>query len=200
MDGGHQSKVAQYSAKRLVLCIIRICIILCINTDNTWASTSMYLRDTWGQWLPLPRRRSRLPRSCRPCSRPRCWPAGPGRAAGRAAGRPIRGSAAGQQAGRSVMFCPRCWRVVGVHTVCIVHGAGVVLFQYRSARLVLCIIRIFIYYLLVRKVIKGTTVCTYPRDMQTPPTAPRGRRGPPLVPAGRWFHPFDVRAALAALS
>ena len=43
--------------------------------------------------------------------------AGPGRAAGRAAGRPICGSAAGQQAGRSVMFCPRCWRVVGVHTV-----------------------------------------------------------------------------------
>ena len=42
---------------------------------------------------------------------------GPGRAAGRAAGRPIRGSASGQQAGRSVMFCPRCWRVVGVHTV-----------------------------------------------------------------------------------
>ena len=159
----------------LLLCIIRICIlrptheaptreythkhkqthsaarqstvrtISCINTDNTWASTSMYLRDTWGQWLPLPRRRSRLPRSCRPCSRPRCWRPRSG-SAGRAAGRPIRGSAAGQQAGRSVMFCPRCWRVVGVHTV---HSARrwCCIISIQISALVLCIIRIFIYYL-----------------------------------------------------
>ena len=54
--------------------------------------------------------------------------------------------------------------------------------------------------ILVRKVIKGTPVSTYPRHIQTPPTAPRGWRGLPLVPCGRWLHPFDVRAELAALS
>ena len=78
--------------------------------------------------------------------------AGPGRAAGRAAGRPICGSAAGQQAGRSVMFCPRCWRVVGVHTV-------------HSARRWCCIISIqisapgivyytYFYLLFIMRVIK----------------------------------------------
>ena len=53
---------------------------------------------------------------------------------------------------------------------------------------------------LLRKVIKGRSVCTYPRPIQTPPTAPRGPHGLPLVPCGRWLHPFDVRAALAVLS
>ena len=52
----------------------------------------------------------------------------------------------------------------------------------------------------LRKVVKERTVCAYPRHIQTPSTAPRGPNRPPLVPCGRWLHPFDVRAALAALS
>ena len=114
---GHLLRVAQYSAKRLVLCIIRICIILCINTDNTWTSTSMYsctYATRGANGCHFQGGEADCPAHA---GRAAGHAAGPGRAAGRAAGRPIRGSAAGQQAGRSVMFCPRCWRVVGVHTV-----------------------------------------------------------------------------------
>ena len=42
MGAPHVYRVPQYRARRLVLCIIRICILLCINTDNTRASTYTY--------------------------------------------------------------------------------------------------------------------------------------------------------------
>ena len=57
----------------------------------------------------------------------------------------------------------------------------------------LCVACSALIYILVRKVIKVTTVSTYPRGMQMPPTAPRGPHCPPLVPCGRWLHPVDVR-------
>ena len=46
----------------------------------------------------------------------------------------------------------------------------------------LCVACSALIYILVRKVIKVTTVSTYPRGMQMPPTAPRGPHCPPLVP------------------
>ena len=110
---------------------------------DTWASTSMYLRDTWGQWLPLPRRRSRLPRSCRPCSRPRCC---------RPCSRPCSRPSNSRQCSRSTSWTSlsdmsRRWqswrRVVAVHTV---HSAALVLYYLNTdQRAWYCVLYVFLF-------------------------------------------------------